>query len=168
MNIRSLLLNRLLPFVALVALLSGCASFRAEPPEVALIGLQVENLTLSHAILTADLSLFNPNDFSINVRDVRYALSINNIRIAEGKSLDSIRLDAHQYGQLPLRLSTSYFNMLRLGPLLEKNKPLPYEISGEVTLGSYMIGNRSRSFSKKGTLDLSVLSGEPITSDTAP
>lgn len=168
MTIRTRFLNRLLPFVALVTLLSGCAAFRAEPPEVALVGLQVENLTLSHAILSADLSLFNPNDFSINVRDVRYELSINNIRVAQGMSLDSIRLNAHQSGHMPLRLSTSYFNLLRLGPLLEQNKPLPYEISGEVTLGNYLIGSRARSFSKKGTLDLSELSGEPTAPDTAP
>lgn len=168
MSIRTPFLNRLLPLVALVAMLSGCAAFRAEPPEVALIGLQVENLTLSHAILTADLSLFNPNNFSINIREVRYALSINNIQVAQGMSLDGIRLGAHQYGQLPLRLSTSYFNLLRLGPLLEQNKPLPYEISGEVTLGNYLIGSRARNFSKKGTLDLAELSGQPTATETAP
>lgn len=168
MTIRPRFLNRLLPCFALVTLLTGCAAFRAEPPEVALVGLQVENLTLSHAILTADLSLFNPNDFSINVRDVRYTLSINNIRVAQGTSLDGIRINAHQYGQMPLRLSTSYFNLLRLGPLLEQNKPLPYEISGEVTLGNYLVGSRSRSFSKKGTLDLSELSGKTAAPDATP
>jgi LEA14-like dessication related protein len=168
MTIRIPFLNRLFPFVALLALLSGCVTLRAAPPEIALVGLQVENLTLSHAILTADLSLFNPNDFSINVREVRYQLAINNIQVAQGLSLDGVRLGARQYGQLPLRLSTSYFNLLRLGPLLEQSKPLPYKISGDVILGRFLLGSRSLPFSKKGTLDLSGITDEPVEANTTP
>ncbi|ABA87878.1 hypothetical protein Pcar_0619 [Syntrophotalea carbinolica DSM 2380] len=160
MNLRTLLLQRLLPAVILLPLLWGCAALRAEPPEVALAGLQVENLTLSHAILSADLSLFNPNNFGINVREVRYALSIGDIRVAQGTSLESVRLAAHQYGHLPLRLSTAYFNLLRLGPLLEQHKPLPYKITGTVILGKSLIGSHGFPFDKEGILDLSELTGE--------
>ena len=37
-------------------LLRFCASMPPVAPEVSLLGLQLENLTLSHAILSADLS----------------------------------------------------------------------------------------------------------------
>lgn len=161
MDTRSALPLRWLSIAVLAILLQSCAALRAAPPEVALAGLGVENLTLSHAIMTADLSIFNPNDFGITVGEVRYDLSINGIRVAQGNSLDSLHLGAHQTGQLALRLSTSYLNLLRLGPLLEQNKPLPYEISGEVMLGKGFGTRRGFPFNKKGTLDLSGITDVP-------
>jgi LEA14-like dessication related protein len=159
--------HRLLLLMILTSLLGGCAVFRAEPPEIALAALQVDNLTLSHAILTADLDLYNPNDFNITVGKIRYALSIGGIRVAHGNSLDSIRLGSLQSGQLAVRLSTSYLNLLRLSPLLEEGKPLPYEISGNVMLGRIPWAQRNLPFRKKGSLDLSGLSSDANSVETS-
>jgi LEA14-like dessication related protein len=158
MRNRPPVLFRLLPLLVFLTFAGGCATMRAEPPEIALAGIQIENLTLSHAILSADLTLFNPNDFAITAREIRYTLSLNNITVARGNSLQSVRLPAHGSNRMPLRLSTSYLNLLRLGPHIEKQGPLPYEISGEIILGSSLLGSRGFPFEKKGTLDLSELS----------
>jgi hypothetical protein len=168
MRTRPTLSHRLLPLAVLLTCLWGCAAMRAEPPEIALAGIRVENLTLSHAILIADLSLFNPNDFTISVREVDYTLSINGIQVARGHSMQSIRLAPHQYGRMPLRLSTFYLNLLRLGPLLDQRQPLPYEISGEIVLGRSLLGSHGFPFDHKGTIDLSEFTESPAGTDNIP
>lgn len=168
MNLRAFFRYRLLPIAASLLFLAGCSTLRAQPPEIALAGVQVRRLTLSHAILSADLDLYNPNDFGIHVREISYTLELDHIRVARGNSLESLRLGAHQSGLLPVRLSTSYLNLLRLGPVLEQGRPLPYELTGEVVLGTSLVGSRGIPFSHKGTLDLSEFAGRPPATDIGP
>ena len=93
--------------VGMTLLLTSCASMRPVAPEVSLLGLQLENLTLSHAILSADLSLYNPNDFPLDIQRAAYSLTLQGIQVARGQATEKLHIAAHETGTLTLRLSSS-------------------------------------------------------------
>lgn len=141
--------------VCLALLLTACAGVRPAPPEVSLLSLQLENLTLSHAILSADLSLYNPNDFVLTVERARYSLQLQDIEVARGQTADKLRLAAHESGNLKLRLSSSYLNLLRIGREGGGEQDIPFSIEGEVTLGGFGILSRTVRFEEQGIIPLS-------------
>ncbi|MEZ4599977.1 MAG: LEA type 2 family protein [Syntrophotaleaceae bacterium] len=138
----------------LFMVLAGCATLRPVPPEVSLFGLQLENLTLSHAILSADLSLYNPNDSAITIKRVRYALSLMDIRIAHGQSAESVRIEPHETGRLAVRLSSSYLNLLRTGQQIQGRENIPFTIEGEITVGGFGVISRTIPFEEEGVIPL--------------
>lgn len=142
---------RLLLFLAL--LLGGCASIRPQAPEVSLLSLQLENLTLSHAIMSADLSLYNPNDFPLNIERAVYSLTLQDIQVARGQSTTKLRIAAHDTGSLTLRLSSSYLNLLRIGRSGQQ-QDIPFSIDGQVTLGGYGVLTRTIDFQEQGIIPL--------------
>ncbi len=145
--------TRLLAGISLL-LLTACASVRPAPPEVSLLSLQLENLTLSHAILSADLSLYNPNDFALNIERATYALSLQGVLVARGQSTQKIRIAAHDSGTLTLRLSSSYLNLLRIGRNNQDQQNIPFAIDGQVTLGGFGLLSRTVSFKEEGIIPL--------------
>jgi LEA14-like dessication related protein len=140
--------------VAFALLLCSCATMRPEPPEVSLFGLQLENLTLSHAILSADLNLYNPNDFAITVERVRYALALKDIRIAHGQSSQSVRIEPLGSGNLAVRLSSSYLNLLRISRQTQGEEEIPFAIEGEITIGGFGVLSRTIPFKEEGIIPL--------------
>lgn len=144
---------RIHPLLFLVLLLSGCASIRPQAPEVSLLSLQLENLTLSHAIMSADLSLYNPNDFPLNIERAVYSLTLQGIQVARGQSTDKLRIAAHDTGSLTLHLSSSYLNLLRIGRSGQQ-QDIPFSIDGQVILGGYGVLTRTIDFKEEGIIPL--------------
>ncbi len=139
---------------AFALLLCSCATLRPEPPEVSLFGLQLENLTLSHAIFSADLNLYNPNDFAITVEKVRYALALKGVRIAHGQSSRSVRIEPLSSGDLAVRLSSSYLNLLRISRQAQDGEEIPFTIDGEITIGGFGVLSRTIPFKEEGIIPL--------------
>ncbi|OEU49148.1 MAG: hypothetical protein BA871_14170 [Desulfuromonadales bacterium C00003096] len=152
---KRIILARLL--VGITLLLTACASIRPIPPEVSLLGLQLENLTLSHAILSADLSLYNPNDVPLDIQRAVYALTLQDIQVARGQATEKLHIAAHETGTLTLRLSSSYLNLLRIGRNSQQ-QDIPFAIDGEVTLGGFGVLSRTVSFKEEGIIPLSAFS----------
>lgn len=119
----------------LLLLLGACASLRPEPPEVSLVGLQVQELTLSHVNMLAELRLFNPNRIGLTVEEVNYALTLNNIAVSAGRSLVPVRVEPGQSGTVFLRISGAYLNLLQLFSSLQRGEELKYLLDGTVTVG---------------------------------
>lgn len=142
----------------IVLLLSACASIRPIPPEVSLLSLQLENLTLSHAIMSADLSLYNPNDFPLDIQRAVYALTLDGIQVAKGQATKNVHIAAHDTGNLTLRLSSSYLNLLRIGRDSQQQQDIPFAIDGQVTLGGFGVLSRTVSFKEEGIIPLSAFS----------
>jgi LEA14-like dessication related protein len=140
--------------IGLLLALFGCASLRPIPPEVSLFGLQLENLTLSHAILSADLNLYNPNDFAITIKRARYALALQGIQIAHGQSAESVRIDPHETAQLAVRISSSYLNLIRAGQKTQGEEEIPFSIEGEITVGGFGVLSRTIPFKEEGIIPL--------------
>ncbi len=152
---KRIVVARLLAGIAL--LLTACASIHPAPPEVSLLSLQLENLTLSHAILSADLSFYNPNDFPLTIERAVYALTLQDIQVARGQATEKVHIAAHDTGSLTLRLSSSYFNLLRIGRNSQQ-QDIPFAIDGQVTLGGFGVLSRTVSFKEEGIIPLSAFS----------
>ena len=101
----------LLLFMALF--LSACTAMQPAAPEVNLMGLILDEVTLSHVNMKANLRLFNPNDTTISVKSVEYELELNGVHVSTGKSLRGLSIPANEYGNLDLRLSSAYWDLFR-------------------------------------------------------
>lgn len=141
-----------------IMLPTGCASIRPIPPEVSLLSLQLENLTLSHAIMSADLSLYNPNDFPLDIQRAVYALTLDDIQVAQGQATQKVHIAPHETGSLTLRLSSSYLNLLRIGRNSQQQQDIPFAIDGQVTLGGFGVLSRTVSFKEEGIIPLAAFS----------
>ncbi len=138
--------------------LGACARVRPEPPEISLLALQLENLTLSHAILSVDLGLYNPNSFPLTIERAAYSLSLQGIEVAQGRSASGVRIGAGESGSLNLRLSSSYLNLLRIGRQQSGQQDIPFVVDGEVTLAGFGVMTRTLRFREEGVIPLAVFS----------
>ena len=127
--------RKLFLFFLLPVLLSGCAAMRPEPPEVQLAGLEISDLSLSHANFLANLSLYNPNSTALEVEGLEFALFLKDVRVARGSTAKAFTIPAEQTGSAALRLSTSFIDLFRLSQKLKGLDEVPFRISGEVRVG---------------------------------
>lgn len=145
-------INSLLPAVILLALLTSCAGIKASPPEVNLLGLQVQDVTLSHVNLLADLRVYNPNDRGMTVQGVDYVLHLNGIKIFSGRSSITADINAQEYGTIPLRLSSAYWNMLQLLNNMHANNDIDFSMAGKIKVGGFGLFGKSYPFKKEGKI----------------
>ncbi|MDO3379909.1 LEA type 2 family protein [Geoalkalibacter halelectricus] len=143
----------------LVFLVSGCAGLRPEPPQVSLVALQVQELTLSHINMRADLRLFNPNRFALNIQEVDYALSLNGIRVSSGKSLAPSRVAAGDSADISLRISGSYLSLLQLIGSLQRQEDLHYLLDGVVRVGGTGLRGYTFPLREEGMISAEILRG---------
>jgi len=135
-------------------LLTSCSALRPAPPEVSLFGLELENLTLSHAILSANLNLYNPNDFALTIKKVRYDLALHGVEVAQGQSGESVRIGPKSTEQVAVRLSSSYLNLLRIGQRTKGQADIPFIIKGAITIGGFRVLSRDIPFRAEGIIPL--------------
>ena len=74
--------------------LSACAGIRPAPPEVQLAGLEITDVSLSHANFLATLKLFNPNSVSMDIKGLQFTLFLNDTRVAKGLTAKSFSIPA--------------------------------------------------------------------------
>ncbi len=146
---------RLLMAVIVLALFTACAGVRPAPPEVQLSGLEISDMSLTHANFLANLRLFNPNNTGLNVRGMLFSLYLNDIRIANGQSAKAFAIPAEAYGDAAVRLSTSYLNLLQLSRSLQGQKETTYRLKGEVHVGGWGLLTSTIPIEREGTLSLS-------------
>lgn len=127
--------NRLLPILLLAMTLGGCATIRPQPPEVQLAGLTISDISLSHANFLATLNLYNPNNSTLDVEGLAFALFLDEVRVTRGASAKAFSIPAEQTGSTTLRLSTSFFDLFRLSQRLKDLEEVPFRIAGEVKIG---------------------------------
>jgi LEA14-like dessication related protein len=137
--------------------LTSCAAVRPVAPEVNLIDLRIGNLTLSHANLLADVRIYNPNPVPITIGSVRYNFLLNGIRVADGQSLEQIRVGAGEYADTTLRLSTGYLDLLQFSSQRKAGEAIRYAIDGSVTLSGMRIVNAVFPFHREGEFDAEML-----------
>lgn len=134
--------------------LSGCAIRPVEAPEVNLSDLQVTELTLTHANMLAGLRIFNPNAIALTVQDVEYTLELNGIRVSRGRSVKEVRVGAEEYGELSLRLSSAYWDLLRLFKNVQTGENVKFLLEGRIKVGGLGILGKTYDFKKEGEVPL--------------
>lgn len=148
-------LLRKLTITLLCLLLAACATMRPEPPEVQLAGLEITDLSLSHANFLANLKLYNPNSAALDIRGLSFTLFLNDVRIATGKTAKAFNIPSEAYGEAALHLSSSYLDLLQLSSGLQGKEQLSFRIAGEVKVGGLGFMSITVPIDREGTLPLS-------------
>ncbi len=141
-------------FFLIVPFICSCARVKPVEPEINLMRLWVEEVTLSHVNLQADLRLFNPNDFKLGVEEVNYELSLNGIPVSHGKSLQRVEVEPNGYGNIGLRLSTAYLDMISFLNKMQTQSAIRYTLHGtlKVRAGGWI--SDTFSFEREGLIPL--------------
>ncbi|MEW6291474.1 MAG: LEA type 2 family protein [Thermodesulfobacteriota bacterium] len=149
-------------FSLLVAfLLSSCAAMHPAAPEINLMGLVMDEVTLSHVNMVANLRLFNPNAVTLRVEGVEYELQLNGVKVSAGKSLNSLDVPANDFGSLDLRLSSAYWDLFRFVNNIQQGEELDFRLTGRVRVGGLGIIGHTFNFDHEGKIPLLSKDGRP-------
>lgn len=147
-------LLRAIVVLFLLSSLSACALKPVAAPEVSLNDLQITELSLTHANLLAGLKIFNPNSVAVKIQQVDYTLSLNGIRVSSGQSAKEVSIGAEEYGNLSLRLSSAYWDLLRIFNQVQSGKTAKFLLDGKVKVGGFGILGKTFDFKKEGDISL--------------
>ena len=155
--------NRFLPLLGLllVVTLSACSTLNAIPPEVNLMRLDVQDVTLSHVNLLADLRVFNPNDKSLTIQGVDYTLHLEGIKVFSGKSSLTQTIEPQEYGHLTLRLASAYWDIIQLFNKLPNKSDVAFSMQGSIRVGGNRLFAQRFTFDKQGIIPLQKPTGQP-------
>ena len=149
-------INLLFSIVALLFVipLSACSTINAVPPEVNLMRVDVQDVTLSHVNLLADVRVFNPNEKALTIQGVDYTLHLEGIKVFSGKSNLSQTIAGQEYGHLTLRLSSAYWDIIQLFNKLPNKSDVQFSMQGSIRVGGSRMFAQRFSFDKQGVIPL--------------
>ncbi len=150
-------------FVFLFLLASCAHETRFVTPKVELMNLNVKDVTFSHINYTANIRLYNPNLEALHVNFMDYTLYVNGIKLIDGAEQVDKKVGPHEEAVVPVRLSGSVLNVIRLVSSMQNAHQVDFEMKGIVS-GNDNAGRAfSLPFKEKGKLDLSSLNpGLPL------
>ena len=148
-------LYRLAITILLLTSLTACAGIRPEPPEVQLSGLEITDVSLSHANFLATLSLFNPNSYGLDIEGLSFTLFLNDIRISKGLTAKAFSIPAEASGKASLRLSSSFLNLFQLSRSVQNQDEITFRIAGELKIGGLGLLGVTIPIEREGILPLS-------------
>ena len=148
---RIYLLSQML-LLLFTVVLSSCSTLNALPPEVNLMRVNVQEITLSHVNLLADLRVFNPNETALTIQGVDYTLEIEGIKIFSGKSYMNQAIASQEYRNLTLRLSSAYWDIIQLFNKLPDKSDVTFSMRGSVLVGGSRLLAQRFSFAKQGII----------------
>ena len=148
---------RFLTALLTALLLSGCALMqpRLEAPYINLVDFKVAELGMFQQRYLITLNVQNPNNVSIPVQGMTYALRIAGDDFARGVSPKAFTLPAYGETEVQVELSTNLLSTLqRLQKLMEMDQPsVAYELTGKLDVGATLF-NGTVPFSNQGELKL--------------
>jgi LEA14-like dessication related protein len=148
-------MKRTFVVILLALTLSACTGFRPAPLEVQLAGLEITEMSLSHANFLATLRLFNPNDIVLNIESIKFTLFLNEVRIAKGLTAKDFSIPAEESEEATIRLSTSFFDLFQLTRKLQNQDEITFRIAGEVKVGGFGLFGITVPIEREGSLPLS-------------
>ena len=140
--------------LALPLLAAACAGafLDAEPPEVRLAGLGFGAPGLFEQELRVDLRLSNPNDFDLAIDAVAFALEVNELPFAAGRTNDGFELPAGGETVVPVTVLVSTTDLMERVMRLGVEQRLEYRLTGAAELGDLF--GYSLPFERTGKLAL--------------
>ena len=153
------ILNRIRSLLVITALLfaiplSSCSTINTIPPEINLMKVDVQDVTLSHVNLLADLRVYNPNEKAITIQGVDYTLHLEGIRVFSGRSNLAQTVEPQKYDFLTLRLSSAYWDIIQLLNKVPDKTDVSFTMQGSIRVGESGMFAKSYSFDKEGLIPL--------------
>jgi LEA14-like dessication related protein len=116
--------------------------------------VDVQDVTLSHVNLLADLRVFNPNEKAFTIQGVDYTLHLEGIKVFAGKSNFTQTIGPQEYGNLTLRLSSAYWDIIQLFNKLPNKSDVAFSMQGSISVGKSRLFAQRFSFDKEGIIPL--------------
>jgi LEA14-like dessication related protein len=116
--------------------------------------VDIQDVTLSHVNLLAELRVFNPNEKAVTVQGVDYKLHLEGIKVFSGRSNLSQTVEPQKYGLLSLRLSSAYWDIIQLLNRLPDKSEVAFSMNGTIKVGESSIFAQRFSFDKQGVIPL--------------
>ena len=148
---------RLLCLSLLCLVQVGCVGIARDvrSPELALVGVEAEDLTVFEQRLVVRLKVFNPNDVELPVRGIDLEVFLEGERLATGMTDRAFQVPARGEAEFDMRVRANAATVLL--KVLERSRgraaqPLNYRIRGEVRTALGLL--RKLPFDERGTLEL--------------
>lgn len=139
-----------------VVLLHGCSILERplEEPEFRIDRITILELGVSEQRFRVTLAVDNPNPHSLRVREIRYALQLGGLDLAEGQSTSAFTLAAEDTTTVDLDARTQLLGSLPglMRMAYSGQRTFDYTLTGEVAYGRFFHG--SQAFSRDGSLEL--------------
>jgi len=133
-------LARLL-LLSLVLGLAGCASSVDDDwrePQLHLIRVETVKARLMQQRFILHFRLDNPNDSTLQVRGLSYAVHLENLLLAEGDSEHWFQVEANDRRTFQVEVRTNLWQHLKpLTRLLRQHTPLHYRLEGTLRTGLF-------------------------------
>ncbi|HEN8798011.1 hypothetical protein HP546_21455 [Pseudomonas sp. CM25] len=148
---RSLLLATL---IAWLALLAGCVSWGGDDwrePEVHLVEVETVKARLLEQEFVLHLRVDNPNDSRLFIRNLAYAIRLNDLLLVEDEASIWRSVGGHARRTFKITARTNLWRQLKpLAKLLKSGQPLHYTLQGELATG--LIVHRDLHLSRSGEI----------------
>lgn len=150
--------NSVLAFALILFTLpfASCSTMNTIPPEVNLMSLDIQDITLSHVNLLASLRVFNPNSSSLTIQGVDYTFHLEGIKVFSGRSNEVQAVAPQEYGFLTLRLSSAYWDIVRLLNKTPDTTDVSFSMQGSIRVGESRMFSKRFSFDKQGIIPLQI------------
>jgi LEA14-like dessication related protein len=154
MNLRAVSRGAAAPLFAV--LVAACAlAPKLEPPQLSISDVQIVSGDLWSQRLKVRMHVQNPNDRSLAVRRIDYAIEVDGGQFASGESLASFVVPPLGQAEFDLTLNTNLagalLKVLGRGPGA-LGREIPYRLSGKVSLSEGWL--RSIPFDQRGSFRL--------------
>ncbi|MEA9356116.1 LEA type 2 family protein [Bacteriovorax sp. PP10] len=136
-------------FVILLSVLFGCSSLKkvVEPPKVKLQEIHITKLSALNADLEIILSVKNPNSINFDVKNLKYALDINDKTVTSGTMKEKVLVKGKETTMVSVPLRVLYKDIFSSVLMLLQKDGVPYLVKGSVEVGPFTIP-----FDDKGNL----------------
>lgn len=140
---------------ALALLGSGCAlAPKLKTPDLSIVGVRVEGSDLLAQHLKVRVHVQNPNDRTLPVKAITYALEVDGQPFATGESATSFVVPALGEAEFDMNVTTNVagtlVRLLTRGP--DTLASVPYHLSGKISLSEGWL--QSIPFEQRGTFRL--------------
>ena len=116
--------------------------------------VDVQDVTLSHVNLLAELRIFNPNENAVTIKGVDYTLHLEGIKVFTGRNNLAQTIEPQEYGFITLRLSSAYWNIAQLLNKLPNKTDIAFSMKGSIRVGGGNMFTKRFSFNKEGAIPL--------------
>lgn len=143
-----------LVLLSLVLSLAGCASSFDDDwrePQLHLVRVETVKARLMQQRFILHFRLDNPNDSTLQVRGLSYAVHLENLLLAEGDSEQWFQVDANDQRTFKVEVRTNLWQHLKpLARLLRQHTPLHYRLEGTLRTGLFFA--RDLHLSRRGEI----------------
>ncbi|WDY59136.1 LEA type 2 family protein [Pseudomonas sp. PSKL.D1] len=147
-------LARLLLISLFLTQLAGCAIWGSDDwrdPEVHLVKVETVKAKLLEQEFVLHLRIENPNDSRLFIRNVEYAIWLNDLQLVDDEASVWRSVGGHAKRTFKITARTNLWKQLKpLAKLLKSGEPLHYRLQGELNTG--LLIYRSLHLSRSGEI----------------